>query len=1494
MSSTVIGLPSISTAYQTLKGLADPLADKRAVEESKLKWEQLCLAALSYGTDYSVPTLRIHAKGSITTAHASEAQQRPKLKLKIRANKALSFFIDVIASFDADIAAYTKLEGQSQQGRDKTCKNQSYLQQIDPVRLILVDALWIVGQFLVPPDTTYSISSNDDTSTTKSNQSNKVITQNMDTSDLSNRNTSLVDTQVDQRPSLSLEEEEEMREDSMVAFTYIVQGLAGLKVDPMPVSASARSNASASLTPTLSPHLLQMLLDPYQLSKAAIVPHEQFIRKYRKYQTNILYRQRRFNLLIEESEGWAKILALLSSLPSENDSAIHVLEQLRGYIGAFDLDPNRLLSILVDVLELELDRTLDEILKETSTDVDGLVRQSTSQGGRIVGDKTLALLLKLINDFKVSALPHLLGFKFQNLSTSNSTLTPDDKTHKDIKEAEPLIEDAAASSTRLIQKLKPFYNLTAFLVAHKVVSLEELFPYFAPRADTMTSKVDDRDTSSNVSNQAVLSDVSAPLILREWTKAKQKEVAHDVRSWGLVSLNASNTNTTEVKTSDETSEKRYLQVDKEIPVLVLLESLLSFGAWDQFAVLLELCRFPPPLPLSFSPSQKQKLEATSTGKPSDVDVILLRPTIGKVLCEFLHFLLDPWCRSSSMSPPCLWSNAKVSATFTKLTEAAGQWPFKAERCKGFSVKCFNQFIPVTSAVKNLLGTKNEESRLIDYLFEPIMVLASSHEAVLDATLYLKICRLFQSLLERDFEEPPGSNLSQRAKTIFQHYLLPAQSLYPANPQLSFALWSCLKLLPYTIRYSLYDAWAQGPRNYRRGFGTPFPLERNAISKTALTGNGCMNCDKSLWAVRTEVMAGKETRSVLKRLAKETILEQSRRFAKVSCTSPIVAFSILIQQMQAYDNMIDLMVDSFRLCSDLSRDVLVWCLLQNLASFDGSKLDITTTQLLTSIETFTGTLYRTFPFLEVRGIFDWLLSRLVASGPVISATLAGLGVIRSLLTTAGGLEMVGGEGGAVSGQQLEGRAGSQLLRRETVSFGIVDRVNPVASTSLLGILLSPIGSLRGNNIGVALLIRLAQLRLKVLFDSNLQNKDVMQLGKTCDSIQTTQLLLLEFLSTPRDWKESEAEETIETYSSNIPSLEELLDRKVGYGIDAAAAFAIVRPCIRAALMAEEAILEKREQEEAELLERGESRHSGGRETEGAIGVPTLYKRWLPSAPEIRRVCQSLIPCRFQNSISCTLYCTFWSLDLFDLYVPKHRYTVEINRLNKEEERLKQKRVAASETLPFTPKDAAELHRVAKNAAKLKDDQLKQIDHCKFVKSKKFEADIDKFFSCRRHDRDENEMGDSINVDNNDGGNFESSAKAFLTICIFPRALSSPDAAFYCAHFVQRLHNMNTPRFHTLQFFDHLVNATIGALMYFTEEEAQNFGILIEALWSVVVDWRYEKSDKREAENAYEREVMSKVGQVCQSFGSSHFLNTLSLLLTRMCVLLYLLLARVLSG
>jgi hypothetical protein len=89
----------------------------------------------------------------------------------------------------------------------------------------------------------------------------------------------------------------------------------------------------------------------------------------------------------------------------------------------------------------------------------------------------------------------------------------------------------------------------------------------------------------------------SPLLLGEWTKIKQKEIAQDVSSWGLISYNASNNASTgmEAKVSDDdSSEKASTRADKDCPVLILLEALLSFGCWDSFTQLLELCHYPPP------------------------------------------------------------------------------------------------------------------------------------------------------------------------------------------------------------------------------------------------------------------------------------------------------------------------------------------------------------------------------------------------------------------------------------------------------------------------------------------------------------------------------------------------------------------------------------------------------------------------------------------------------------------------------------------------------------------------------------------------------------------------------------------------------------------------------------------------------------------------------------------------------------------------------------
>ena len=54
----------------------------------------------------------------------------------------------------------------------------------------------------------------------------------------------------------------------------------------------------------------------------------------------MLYKQHRFNLQREETEGFAKLLVLLSDVRDGNH--LQAEENMRRLIGYFDLDPNRL------------------------------------------------------------------------------------------------------------------------------------------------------------------------------------------------------------------------------------------------------------------------------------------------------------------------------------------------------------------------------------------------------------------------------------------------------------------------------------------------------------------------------------------------------------------------------------------------------------------------------------------------------------------------------------------------------------------------------------------------------------------------------------------------------------------------------------------------------------------------------------------------------------------------------------------------------------------------------------------------------------------------------------------------------------------------------------------------------------------------------------------------------------------------------------------------
>jgi THO complex subunit 2 len=147
------------------------------------------------------------------------------------------------------------------------------------------------------------------------------------------------------------------------------------------------------------------------------------------------------------------------------------------------------------------------------------------------------------------------------------------------------------------------------------------------------------------------------------------------------------------------------------------------------------------------------------------------------------------------------------------------------------------------------------------------------------------------------------------------------------------------------------------------------------------------------------------------------------------------------------------------------------------------------QWLSSLETFTGAFYRRCPDVECRGIIRFLVQRLT-EGHVLE-----LGVLRTLLKSAGGYGFADyGPVASLATGQLEGRAGSQLLKRETFAFGVVERFNPRAASRLRSVLQS-------DNMGITILILLAQIRGKTVFGgSGTRPKPVKQIGNLYDTVR----------------------------------------------------------------------------------------------------------------------------------------------------------------------------------------------------------------------------------------------------------------------------------------------------------------------------------------------------------------------------------------------------------
>ena len=106
----------------------------------------------------------------------------------------------------------------------------------------------------------------------------------------------------------------------------------------------------------VSEHLLRVRLELSTAETLQLIPSaEKITRKTSLYSTKINLQQNKFNLLREESEGFSKVAVEIlegAALCVSNVSAL--ADNIKSAIASFNLDPNRVLDVMIDALESNL------------------------------------------------------------------------------------------------------------------------------------------------------------------------------------------------------------------------------------------------------------------------------------------------------------------------------------------------------------------------------------------------------------------------------------------------------------------------------------------------------------------------------------------------------------------------------------------------------------------------------------------------------------------------------------------------------------------------------------------------------------------------------------------------------------------------------------------------------------------------------------------------------------------------------------------------------------------------------------------------------------------------------------------------------------------------------------------------------------------------------------------------------------------------------------
>jgi len=739
---------------------------------------------------------------------------------------------------------------------------------------------------------------------------------------------------------------------------------------------------------------------------------------------------------------------------------------------------------------------------------------------------------------------------------------------------------------------------------------------------------------------------------------------------------------------------------------------------------------------------------------------LIRVNAWNKVEELYHYLKDYFDASTlqalikSLIDMCHWS---IEPVYRKISPTRN----------------FTNFVPnIPNFPENALGIiRSEDFQQFYNNINKILKLLGINISQ-DPLLFTKICRVIRASLKSEKEKPQDSGnylIKDIAFSLCTKILLPSLSLIKCNPGICAVLWDVLAEFDYTERYTMYNECLTVAY-----FGHPQLTVQYALSS-------------------------KDTHKWLKRFAKANARQAGKTLAKLSHSNPCLLFDLILTQMKAYENQIQVLVSTLANCSLLALDIVAYVTLRHVSD-DKPKLenDGGVSPWLRNLSAFCGQFFRKYYWVDAKSIFHYICGKFKqgdVSGMIV------LSEIMSRMTGYAPLDL-----DKMSDKQFEAMAGgkhlqvvalsfsSEVKRAKTSSHALVQlfwkRTKKETSGAKIFPLEKPLSSPESLSLAMCINVLMSQ-NLQTLF----YKKDARQLKFESNVYDRLKALFLQF----NTFISSEAENN-EHYEQLLPY--EAAYRFISqYKLPPEYVFPIIVPALKPLYEYSESDYQRLIQLAKDILDK----HIANRFSHFEKREPSEY------FDESKYLHEKLGG--VWDAISPELYAIFWYMQLQDISVPKERYDEEITKLNNEISGLQKelKDGNNSDTASINKK----LERNKQIISNLNAEYQKQAEN-----NKKYLA-----FLESRKDHIISKITKKSEL-----------SSTFIQYCIFPRLMNSPSDAIYSIKIITALFKLRVKLINILDILGVLLKQVLPAIQCSTEKEAYNYGIFFLEVFKLIHYWQ----------------------------------------------------------